>query len=187
MMRVLATMLAFGLAGSAFAQESDWNLSIFAGQLTANHFEEVLKPGELEFVDSQLLGLAVGYDWPLRHERWSLGFEFQVVRHFGLQQHWEANLPLILRYHPKNPWPRALDSLAFGIGGSYATRIPVVEVNNDGASRHSLIYWMAEMEFATRRPGDSVYFRIHHRSDAFGLLEPEAGSNALVFGYRRSF
>lgn len=72
-------------------------------------------------------------------------------------------------------------------GGAHATALPQVEINNDGATRRNLIYWLFEVEFATRRPGDRVFLRLHHRSDAFGLLDPPAGSNAVVVGLRRSF
>jgi hypothetical protein len=183
----IALLTVWMLAAPAMAQEPDWQMSIFAGQLTSNHFEDVFRPGEVDFVDSQMLGVALGRDWALNDSRWTLGLEMQVLRHFGTQDHWEVNLPLILRYHPQRPWPRSLDSLAFGVGPSYATELPEIEIRNDGDTRRSLVYWLLEAEFQVPRRGETLFLRLHHRSDAFGLLEPQAGSNAVVLGYRLSF
>ncbi|MFD2739333.1 hypothetical protein ACFSUD_07135 [Sulfitobacter aestuarii] len=180
----LVPAFAAQLAG---AQDADRTLSVFAGQMTSNHFEELFRPGDVDFVDSQLLGIALAQDWPLGDSRWTWGIELQLLRHFGLQDHWEANLPLILRYHPERPFSRLLESVAFGVGASFASDVPEVEIRNDGDSRHSLVYWLLEAEFTAPRAGDSLFLRLHHRSDAFGALQPEAGSNAVVVGYRWSF
>lgn len=187
LLRGLILLFVIALAQPARARDEDWHLSVFAGQLTFNHFEDVIRPDKLDLADSGLAGVAIGRDWRLADSRWSIGLEAQLVRHFGLQDHWEANLPLILRYHPRRPWPASLDSFAFGIGPSYATDLPEVEIRNDGATRHSLIYWMIDARFDLPQAGDQLFLRLHHRSDAFGLLQPEAGSNAIVLGYRWSF
>ena len=80
-----------------------------------------------------------------------------------------------------------IESFAFGLGGSHTTEVPQVEIDTNDGSRRNLIYWMLETEFQTGTPGNTLFFRIHHRSDAWGLLEPEGGSNALALGFRRVF
>ena len=80
-----------------------------------------------------------------------------------------------------------LDSLAFGLGMSHTTEVPIVEIETRGGSRRNLIYWMLESEFATSDPARRWFVRIHHRSDAWGTLEPEGGSNAIAIGIRQDF
>ncbi len=49
-----------------------------------------------------------------------------------IQDHWEFNLPIVARWEAF-PWDDVIDtSLAFGIGPSYASEIPKVEVANGG-------------------------------------------------------
>ena len=64
---------------------------------------------------------------------------------------------------------------------------PEIEVEMRGESQRNLIYWMLETEFKTKDPRNRWFFRVHHRSDAWGTMDKEGGSNALVFGFRRSF
>ena len=185
--RKIVTVAFCALATPLAAQQGAWTGAVFGGVLTSNDFEEVFQPNQIDFVDSQIAGVILGYELRLPDDRWTLGAELQVVKHFGIQTHTEINVPVVLRYHPRNPWPRPLESVAFGIGGSHATALPQVEINNDGATRRNLIYWLFEVEFTTPQPSDTVFLRLHHRSDAFGLLDPPAGSNAVVFGLRRAF
>ena len=186
-MRTIVIALVCAWATPMTAQQGEWTAAVFGGVMTSNAFEEVFQPNKINFVDSQIAGVILGYELRLPDDRWTLGAEVQVAKHFGLQHHTEINLPVVLRYHPKKPWPRPLESVAFGIGGSHATALPQVEIDNDGATRRNLIYWLFEVEFATPQPRDTMFLRLHHRSDAFGLLTPSAGSNAVVFGLRRSF
>jgi len=96
-------------------------------------------------------------------------------------------LPIIGRWEPF-PWDEVVDtSLAFGIGPSYASSKPKVEVANDGDSRRLLVYWMLEIEVGPPDKGWSAIFRLHHRSGAFGLVADEGGSNAMVIGLKQRF
>ena len=144
------------------AQQGEWTAAVFGGVMTSNAFEEVFQPNKINFVDSQIAGVILGYELRLPDDRWTLGAEVQVAKHFGLQHHTEINLPVVLRYHPKKPWPRPLESVAFGIGGSHATALPQVEIDNDGATRRNQIYWLFEVEFATPQPRDTMFLRLHH-------------------------
>lgn len=179
-------------ADAAFAEtpvsrNTSWSLAGYLGAMTTNRADELLQPGELEYDSYNLAGLALAYDRPLGNSRWSAGFEIQLTQHFGSQEYLEIGLPVTIRYRPENPWLKSVESFAFGLGGSHSTEVPQIEVETRGGSRRNLIYWMLEAEFRTKKPGDSWFFRIHHRSDAWGLLEPEGGSNALAIGLRRKF
>ncbi len=159
----------------------------FAGAMTEGRWHEALRPGRLEFAESGLIGGTIGWERRIGTSRFSYGIEAQVVGHFGRQDHFEFNLPVTLRYHPERPLPRALSSAAFGVGVSHATKVPQVEIDRRGASQRNYVYWMGELEFATRRPGRTAFVRLHHRSDGYGLYEASSGSTAWVFGLRMSF
>lgn len=185
--RTLVIWLVFlGLPLSSFADASEstnpWIFTPFGGQMTSNVWEEALNPTQTEFIDSYLVGLAVGKDFA-RKEKWDFGWEGQVVAHFGEQDHFEFNVPVYARYYLPESW-RILKSLTFGLGLSYATEVPPVEIAIDGESSQLLVYWMGELEFHLPSDDLTLVFRLHHRSNAFGLIPEDGGSNAFVLGLR---
>ena len=181
-------VITIGLAPHTPAQaEGRWHATGFVGTMTENEWEKVFDPSQLKFAGSNLIGIALGWDRPTGDSRYSIGFEAQAVGHFGRQDHLEFNLPLVLRYTPSQPRAFRFKSVAFGIGPSHATKIPQVEIDRKGDSQKNLIYWMAEVEFTRPQPDQSLYFRLHHRSDGFGLLKVSSGSTGLVLGWRKSF
>lgn len=168
------------------------NLSVFGGFLTDNPWEEVLlMPWKMKPQRPGFIGLAISHPigpefrTPVGDLRFEL--EAQLVLHAGLQQHWEVNLPLTARLVPERPVLGVIDTVAFGIGPSFASRPPSFEkVRGNGTVARNLVYMHLEIEhqFAD---GGSVFGRVHHRSDAFGLIGPGASSNALVIGHRWGF
>jgi hypothetical protein len=115
--------------------------------------------------------------------------EGQLVKHFNLQSHWEFNLLGILRWE-KFLWDPWLDtSMAFGLGASCATDKPKIEIQNDGETARTLVYLMFELAVVPleSQPQWEIITRIHHRSNAFGLIAEDGGSNALALGLRYSF
>jgi hypothetical protein len=180
-MRYLTGSLAASaaIAGAAEAQNM---VSVFAGQQVADGWQDVfIHPGNLDWQDSGVAGIAVGREWPV----WghvSLGFEAQVVQHFGEQDHAEFNLPLTARYATGRLAP--LRSLAGGMGVSYATEIPPIEAETRDGSEQTLLYWMLEAEFGLPTPEATIYARLHHRSNGYGVVAEEGGSNVLVIGLR---
>lgn len=172
--------------------QAEPRFAVFGGILTDNPWEDVLlmpwrkKPQRLG-----LYGLAIEH--PVGPEIWSrlghvrFGVEAQLVRHEGLQRHWEVNLPLTVRLDPERRVLGVFDTFAFGIGPSFASRTPSFETKRgSGKAARNLVYWYLEAE---RRLSDnaSIFGRLHHRSDAYGLVGPGASSNALVAGYRWGF
>lgn len=166
------------------AQEETWSHTGYLGAMTTDRVSEFVDGAD--YYGSGLLGYALAYDHAL-NARWSVGFELQATYHFGEQSYGEFGLPVTIRYRPQQPWVAALDGFAFGLGMSHATEVPRIEVETRGGSRRNLIYWMLEAEFKTGDPDRSWFARIHHRSDAWGTLKPEGGSNALVLGLRHDF
>ena len=161
-------------------------VALFAGRLTDQVWEESINPWEVEFRDSEIVGLALSRRlW--RSGGLSLEIEGQVGRYFGVQEHWEFNLPLAVRWD-RFPWDETVDtSFAWGIGASYATEVPEEEVARNGTSKRLLIYWMAEIEAGPPGSAWSGIFRLHHRSDGFGAIPDGSGSNVLALGIRRRF
>jgi hypothetical protein len=114
------------------------------------------------------------------------GVEAQIVRQFGLQRHWEINLPVTLRLTPPRRIFGLADSFAFGIGPSHATRAPGLERRRGGGKvLRNQIYWHGEL--ARDLPGTAgnrIFLRLHHRSDGYGLMGQGGSSNGLVAGLR---
>ncbi len=185
------TLMLDALGRSA---EADTSISVFGGLLTDNPWEEVvLLPWKIDLQRPGLVGIAAAYPLgtpiQLRHGTLDFAVEGQVVRHFGLQRHWEFNLPLSVGLTPRRRILSAIDRVAFGMGLSYATYEPALEMQRGrGRVEQTLIYWNAEVErHLDSRPGNSIFFRLHHRSDGFGLIGDGGSSNGLVFGLRRRF
>lgn len=182
--------LLAGLACLPVAAET--RFSVFGGVLTDNPWEEVvLMPWKVDVQRPGFLGVSVshpvgsGFDTRLGRLRFEI--EGQIVRHAGLQNHWEFNLPVTARLTPARPVLGLVDTVAFGIGPSYATRRPSFEaVRGRGNASRVLIYWHVEVEH-TLSNGASLFGRLHHRSDGFGAIGPGGSSNALVVGSRWGF
>jgi hypothetical protein len=173
--------------GDASTKDRLGAIAIFGGLMTDNEWEDTLAPWTLDFRDSAFVGLAASHVIGRFDHRLGFEIEGQVLRHFGDQDHWEFNLPIIGRWEAF-PWDEVVDtSLAFGVGPSYASEKPKVEVANGGDSARFLVYWMVEIEVGPPDKDWSGIFRLHHRSDAFGLVADEGGSNAIVIGLKQRF
>jgi hypothetical protein len=111
--------------------------------------------------------------------------EGQVAYAFGDQRYWEFNaVPVVLRWQ-RFPWSRVVaTSAAFGLGLSYTTELPDIEVELEGESRRLLVYWVAELTAGLPDEPWSVSLRLHHRSVAYGLMGAEGGMNAVGLGVR---
>lgn len=188
----LLFVLIWAVLASVSAQadvpdQGAWSLGYQTGVMTNQRAHEAINPSVVEFVDNYLLGLLAGYDAPIGESRFTFGVEFQLNMHFGDQGFYEIAVPVVLRYHPEDSWWDAFDSFSFGLGGSHYSEISNVERENYGESRRDLVYWFLEAEFATRNQAETIFARIHHRSNAFDTLEPNGGSNVLVVGFRHAF
>ncbi len=190
-MRIAATLIiSSGLLASISltASARDLSVSAYGGGLIANDWIEVFAPQRWDFVDSQLAALAVSRRVGWLSKAVQTEVEGQIVRHFGIQDHWEFNVLGVIR-RTELPWDQTLDmSLAGGLGLSYATERPKAEIDFEGDTERLLVYWM--LEFDATIPDAkawSVLARLHHRSPAYGLLGDGGGANVLAVGLRYRF
>lgn len=176
-------------AVSVSAKESLYALNIYGGKLTSNHIEDffTLKKG-LDIMDSQLLSVGLARRIGSYRDLISYEIEGQLVKHFDMQDHWELNAFAAARWE-KFWWDEVVDtSFAFGIGPSYATEKPEVEVLIEGDSQRWMVFLMVEFAFSLPEwPGFALTSRIHHRSEAFGIAADEGGANALALGVKYRF
>jgi hypothetical protein len=143
--------------------------------------------------DSHLATLAYGHVLGQgRFVRWEV--EGQLVNHWGMQDHWEANVALVARWM-HFPWDHIIDTrFAFGEGLSWASEVPPLEPRagrEDEGSVRLLNYLLVEWEFMLP-PGPraqwSVFTRIHHRSGVAGTFGGvRGGSNFVGVGTRYTF
>ncbi|WP_299546452.1 hypothetical protein [uncultured Tateyamaria sp.] len=170
---------------SATQAEQQRYVSGFVGTLTKNRWHDALRPQQVEFADSYMIGGALGWDRRIGASRFRYGIEAQLAAHFGRQDHLELSVPVVLRYVPDQGAP--LRSVGAGLGLSYASQVPQVEIDRNGASQRFFVHWMAEIEFATPDPDRTAFLRVHHRSDGYGVFEVDAGSTGFVLGLRHRF
>jgi hypothetical protein len=166
----------------------DWALSFYAGRMTTEVWEETLSIS----TDYAGAGIAViAGAWTFKryyHGALSFELEAQVGKYFGDQDNWEFNLPLLTLRWSRFPWEDFVKtSFAWGIGPSYATRVPEVEVAISGDSAQWMVYWFAELTVGPPEGKWALLFRLHHRSEAFGIVADEGGSNTLAAGLKFYF
>jgi len=161
-------------------------LSVYGGRITDNEIGDFAVGFlDLDFEDSYLVALALARRIATYNELASFEVEGQIVKHFDRQDHWEFNGLLIARWEAFF-WDRYLDtSLAAGIGPSYATDVPEIEVQRSGESQRLQVYMLVELELALpSHPNIAAIIRIHHRSNAFGIVADDGVSNALALGLK---
>jgi hypothetical protein len=193
LLRVLLMLLLSFAAHDAVASDLDgkWAATLYAARISSEAgWEDVfINPVGADYVDAFLAvaGLSRGY---AHHSGGALQIEAegQIAYAFGDQQYWEFNVvPVVLRWQ-RFPWSRAVaTSAAFGLGLSYTTELPDIEVELEGESKRLLVYWVAELTAGLPDSAWSVSLRLHHRSVAYGLMGDEGGMNAVGLGIRRQF
>jgi hypothetical protein len=185
---LLTVMLLFSSQSMASASERNFSASLYGGVMTDDNWHQSLS-GQAGLVDSYILVGAMGWTfYRPAHRLWSLELEANVARHFGIQDHFEFNLPVLTLRWDYFPWDKFLDtSLAYGLGPSYATTLPEYERQKSGDSEQLLLFWHIEAAFALPDSNWSTIFRLHHRSSAYGLFADKGGSNILTMGLRYEF
>ena len=174
---------------SGWADERLYALNLYAGRMTSNHWDEFFyNADDLDFKDSYLIGVTLARRIGKYQDKASFEIEGQIVKHFHFQTHWELNALVAARWEAFW-WDDVLDtSVAFGLGPSYATDEPEVEIENDGDTSQLLVYWMLEVAMGLPDyPRVALITRIHHRSDAYGADADTGGSNTLAVGLKWRF
>jgi hypothetical protein len=177
--------------GPVWAEEpADWALTGYVGRITSvNAWHDIVtEPNHVEFADAYLATLAVSHTLARYHQNdVGLEAEGQVVYNFGDQSNWEFNALLATRWY-RFPWNETVaTTMAFGLGLSYATEVPEVEIELEDSSQQLLIYWVWEMTFAPPGARWGASLRLHHRSTGFGLMAEDGGMNAIALGLRFEF
>lgn len=183
-----ACMLMASMIGGGTTAAHEFALSVYGGQLTKEKWERALLP-DAEYSNATLFVVAGTWRFSsLWDGRLLLELEAQVGKYFGDQDHWEFNLPIVgFRWH-RFPWDHLLStSFAWGIGPSYATQIPEIEIETNDESSRWLIYWFGELTFGPPTAAWETLLRLHHRSDGFGTMAEDGGSNAVCAGLRYYF
>jgi len=187
-MRILAGLVCSLAAAPAIAERPPYAVLGFAGALVDTPWEEVGAFWAWDFQPAYPVGVAASARLARPLPGLSLETEIQIVRHFGDQEHWEANLPVMTARWLDFPWSERLDtSAAFGLGLSFASEVPATEAALEGGSEQVLAYWMIAFDAGLPDRSWRLAARLHHRSTAFGTFGDEGGSNALVLGLKRLF
>jgi hypothetical protein len=184
----LAAVIGLVASMSLAASAKDLSISAYGGRLSTNDWIEVFAPPRWDFVESYLTALTISRQAGWLSETAQTEVEGQIVRHFGVQDHWEFNLLGVIR-RTALPWDETLDmSLAGGLGLSYATERPEAEIDFEGDTERLMVYWMLELDAVIPKADAwSVLTRLHHRSPAYGLFGDGGGANVLALGLRYRF
>ena len=158
------------------SDEDAWQ-DVFFNPLFASYIDDYLLVGALSKRYARL------YDGALQLEA-----EGQVAYVLSDQHYWQLNaVPIVARWQ-RFPWNnKVATSAAFGLGLSYATELPELEVQLEGDTRQLLVYWVAELTAGPPQASWAVSLRLHHRSVAYGLFGEEGGMNAVGLGVRYMF
>lgn len=166
----------------------DYALTVYGGRVTDEKWFESISP-DVNFVDAYILVGALAWTWKRLYDGdLTLEIEGQVAKYYGEQEHLEFNIPVAGRWH-KFRWDKVVDtSFAFGLGLSWATEKPKIELmGNNDTTRRLLVYWFTEITLGPPETNWTMVFRLHHRSNAFGLMAEDGGSNTLAAGLKFRF
>jgi len=186
----LASLTALPAAAATTSKAVSNAVTVYAGRITdvpAWH-DLVTAPQDAGFVDAYVAVIAGSHNFAsFREGAFVLEGEGQVGYNFGDQHHWEFNIAAMPRWR-KFPWSnRIATTVAFGLGVSWATEIPEVEVALEGESHQLLAYWVIDLTIGPPRSRWVASIRLHHRSPAFGLFGDDGGMNAPSLGVRYAF
>jgi hypothetical protein len=123
---------------AVMAEPGAWASTVYGARISSEDgWEDVLfKPFSAKYVDAFLVAGSLSREYALLKDgALALEAEGQVVYNFGDQDHWEFNVVPIMARWQRFPWDaRVATSAAFGLGLSYATEVPEVEVELEGES-----------------------------------------------------
>jgi hypothetical protein len=188
---LLLAPLARVAAEEASEEEGRWALTVYAARMSDERgwLDIFFKSVDTDFIDVYLVDVALAAQYAqFKQGALSLEAEGQVAKYFGDQDHWEFNaVPVVARWG-RFPWnQRVATTAAFGLGLSYASELPPVEVEIENESQQLLIYWVLEATAGPPQAAWSISLRLHHRSGAWGTVADEGGMNAVGLGIRYRF
>jgi hypothetical protein len=186
----LMPLVALMCSQNADAKTGDFATTFYVADISSECCWEnvAINPALAKYVPDYLAVAALSREYAQRFNgRLDIEWEGQVGYAFGGQTYWQFNaIPVLGRWHFR-PISGFSTSAAFGLGLSWTTDMPDIEVELEGESKRSLVYWVMEL---TAGPVDArwaVSLRLHHRSVAFGLMGEDGGMNAIGLGMRWRF
>ena len=171
---------------SAFEEEPVWAITPFAGRITSNVWSDIVTdPSEVAFEGAGIVGVGVARNVLRYPFGLDVEIEGQIAKYFGDQTNFEFNIPAVARW-TRFPWSEQVNtSTAFGLGLSWASKIPEFEeARYDDGTQQLLPYWFIELGFGPPKARWSIIGRLHHRSTGFGTFGESGGANTLVAGVR---
>lgn len=200
----VAVMLA--ICGAAHGTPPDRPaVTIYQGQGVDTNLRELLPElvtGKLNFDETYFTGLGYFHPLPTPYVMQRVfdflwipntrtGLEAIVVKHYGMQHNWEADLAYTFRFAELSICSLTL-RFGVGFGLSYALSTPHYEDgprDNPDKRYQFQNYDAYEIEWGIASfPRIGLVTRIHHRSGVYGLIAPShVGSNFLTLGLRFSF
>lgn len=196
--------LGAGCAGNAVAGEPRKGaVALYGARWIESRFPQFPKnlvTGNLGYRDTYLSGvigsLVVIDDFsvplPFTDARWQgldLEAEGTLVKHYGLQHHWEIAAATVVRTPDLEIYHGLAVNGAWGNGLSWAFDEPAFEIGEEGirgVDTKRLQYHMSlEAEFSFGASPVHLFTRLHHRSGMWGVISPQrTGSNYLGAGLR---
>lgn len=192
---ILITLIVLPALAEA---EPDWYALMYLGQYSPKKYEEVPFSSNWDLKEQYMGTVGLGREMMRITELWGLSTDLGMEVEGLVSHHWgrynrdyqEFVGSFNLRWH-RFPWnERVPTTLAHGIGLSYATVIPEHEVLfRRGKSAQLLAFMMWEVTLGLpSHPNWAVFFRIHHRSGAFGTFSGVHGAaNYPCLGIRYLF
>ena len=170
--------------------EKPWHADIWLGALNPGDFtESIIDPASTTIEDKKIVGFTVG------RKLFNLGHGFS----FGLgllgahridEGGVEIGMPMNVTFDGF-PWREQLSTkLAISVGPSFISEITPTEKRKDNDNKGSKLLNMfsPEIEFGVPDTDWSGFFRLHHRSGIFGLIDcVSGGSTYFTFGIRHRF
>jgi hypothetical protein len=168
-----------------------WGIAVFGGQaLDSNFSDTVTQPYSSDATGDYMVALAPSRTFAWYRDKLSFEAELMVAYHFGHQQYEEFGGAVYARWHAF-PWNETVrTTLAVGLGPSYTTIYPNIELQNDPNNRSRwLNQFNLEATFGLPEyPSTEMLLRLQHRSGMFGTMGGVwDGSNFVVVGLRQHF
>ena len=166
-----------------------WYLTLYRAQLSGDKlFETLTLQADLDR-EFWFWAVAVGKQIYQYSDDVVFEVEGQYVDHHGRQDHNEYNALFVVRWQNYSWDDVVKTTFAIGEGLSYASDIPVIEIESHDRATQWLNYLLFE---ATLSPSTSENWRfvarVHHRSGVFGAIgDIKGASNAIGLGVRYDF
>lgn len=173
------------------AWEPVHSISMFGGEGTERNFSDTVRHlFNFKGSTDRILAVALGRRIAWMDDRLSVDSEIFYARHYGRERYHEVGATAYLRWHDF-PWrEHVVTSFAVGVGPSYTTILPQLEVQDDGGSQSRILnQFNLELTLAPPQYRETaLVMRLQHRSGVFGLINGVTdASNFLTIGLRYDF